>query len=200
MPVSTRTIPDPEAIAQAALGAFYGACDVVLSPSPATDQRLTALGIAATGVGRWDRGVDVQRFDPRLRDERLLPGEITVLYCGRLTREKGVDLLADAFLAARAQDPRLHLVLAGGGPEDGSGGNQGGDDDRRDPDSEAGEVEPRCPDDVVGWRGAGFGGHVVVVPSVLVVGDDEQALLPDGLVAAQRRVDVVDKLFAHGQI
>ena len=41
-----------------------------------------------------------------------------VLYAGRLTREKGVDLLADAFLAARARDPRLELVLAGGGPEE----------------------------------------------------------------------------------
>jgi glycosyltransferase involved in cell wall biosynthesis len=29
-----------------------------------------------------------------------------------------VELLADAFLAAHARDPRLHLVLAGGGPEE----------------------------------------------------------------------------------
>jgi glycosyltransferase involved in cell wall biosynthesis len=36
---------------------------------------------------------------------------------GRLSREKGIDLLADAFLQARRRDPRLHLVLAGGGPE-----------------------------------------------------------------------------------
>ena len=43
---------------------------------------------------------------------------MTVLYAGRLTIEKGVDLLADSFLAARAADPRLHLVLAGGGPEE----------------------------------------------------------------------------------
>ena len=41
-----------------------------------------------------------------------------VLYAGRLTKEKGVDLLADAFLAARARDPRLELHLAGGGPEE----------------------------------------------------------------------------------
>jgi glycosyltransferase involved in cell wall biosynthesis len=40
-----------------------------------------------------------------------------VLYAGRLTKEKGVELLADAFLAARERDSRLHLVLAGGGPE-----------------------------------------------------------------------------------
>ena len=42
-----------------------------------------------------------------------------VLYAGRQTIEKGVDLLAEAFLAARARDPRLHLLLAGGGPEEG---------------------------------------------------------------------------------
>ncbi|MGN6257492.1 MAG: glycosyltransferase [Solirubrobacterales bacterium] len=41
-----------------------------------------------------------------------------VLYAGRLTREKGVDLLAESFLRAHAADPRLHLLLAGGGPEE----------------------------------------------------------------------------------
>ena len=41
-----------------------------------------------------------------------------MLYAGRTAREKGTDLLADAFLAARASDQRLHLVLAGGGPEE----------------------------------------------------------------------------------
>jgi glycosyltransferase involved in cell wall biosynthesis len=41
-----------------------------------------------------------------------------VLYAGRLTREKGVDLLADSFLTAHARDARLRLLLAGGGPED----------------------------------------------------------------------------------
>jgi glycosyltransferase involved in cell wall biosynthesis len=109
-----------QAIAGAALGAFYGACDVVLSPSPASDERLAELGIASPRVGRWDRGVDLDRFDPRLRDADMFGGKVNVLYCGRLTREKGVDLLADAFLRAREEDPRLHLVLAGGGPEEGA--------------------------------------------------------------------------------
>jgi glycosyltransferase involved in cell wall biosynthesis len=42
---------------------------------------------------------------------------IYVLYAGRITHEKGADLLVEAFEAAKARDPRLHLVLAGGGPE-----------------------------------------------------------------------------------
>lgn len=109
-----------QALAAAALTAFYGGCEVVLSPSPVTDVGLVALGISSTRIGRWDRGVDLQRFSPGLRDEAMLPGEVNVLYAGRLTREKGVDRLADAFLEARARDSRLHLVLAGGGPEEGT--------------------------------------------------------------------------------
>jgi glycosyltransferase involved in cell wall biosynthesis/predicted metal-dependent phosphoesterase TrpH len=108
--------------------AFYGACDLVLSPSPASDATLAAIGVSAEKVVRWDRGVDTTRFDPALRREALAelaasglakpPDAVDVLYAGRITQEKGADLLADAFLLARAQDPRLRLVLAGGGPEE----------------------------------------------------------------------------------
>jgi glycosyltransferase involved in cell wall biosynthesis len=91
---------------------------VVLSPSLATDERIECLGVEPSLIGRWDRGVDITRFDPALRDGQLLPGEINLLYVGRMTKEKGVELLADAFQMARARDPRLHLVLVGGGPEE----------------------------------------------------------------------------------
>jgi glycosyltransferase involved in cell wall biosynthesis len=101
-----------------AVGAFYGGCDVVLSPSPASDESLRGLGIADGVIGRWDRGVDLSRFDPAKRVDGLLPGQLNVLYVGRQTKEKGADLLAESFLRARAIDPRLHLVLAGGGPEE----------------------------------------------------------------------------------
>jgi glycosyltransferase involved in cell wall biosynthesis/predicted metal-dependent phosphoesterase TrpH len=101
-----------------AVGAFYNACDVVLSPSSASDAALVGIGMPAEKTMRWDRGVDTARFDPALRGTRLLaPRRLEVLYSGRITREKGAELLADAFLLAREQEPRLHLVLAGGGPE-----------------------------------------------------------------------------------
>jgi glycosyltransferase involved in cell wall biosynthesis/predicted metal-dependent phosphoesterase TrpH len=111
-------LADLETLMRMALAGFYGACDLVLSPSPATDHRLHGLGIASEQIRRWDRGVDLERFSPSLRQAGSLPGQMTVMYAGRLSQEKGVDLLADAFLAARERDPRLHLVLAGGGPEE----------------------------------------------------------------------------------
>jgi glycosyltransferase involved in cell wall biosynthesis/predicted metal-dependent phosphoesterase TrpH len=112
--------PTLEAFAHGAMAMFYSQCEVVLSPSEASDGVLAGLGIAAERVGRWDRGVDLARFSPdrRRRAAAGASDTINVLYAGRLTREKGADLLADAFLAARARDPRLHLVLAGGGPEE----------------------------------------------------------------------------------
>ena len=104
---------------QLALGAFYGQCGIVLSPSATADATLGELGVEPERIGRWDRGVDVARFSPARRHPDRFPDDrVSVLYAGRLTREKGADLLADAFLAARAREPRLHLVLAGGGPEE----------------------------------------------------------------------------------
>jgi glycosyltransferase involved in cell wall biosynthesis/predicted metal-dependent phosphoesterase TrpH len=137
-----------------AVSVFYNACDLVLSPSPASDEALVSIGVAPEKTLRWDRGVDTSRFGPHLRDDSLAAewsrsestsaagtsreddghaaesggrgprdsgpnadNQINVLYAGRITLEKGAELLADAFLAARRRDPRLHLVLAGGGPE-----------------------------------------------------------------------------------
>jgi len=108
-----------EAMAEAALGAFYSAPATVLSPSPAADRSLLGLGIGEDRLGRWGRGVDVSRFDPGKAAPGDYPGEVKVLYAGRLTREKGVELLAESFERARRADPRLHLLLAGGGPEEG---------------------------------------------------------------------------------
>jgi glycosyltransferase involved in cell wall biosynthesis/predicted metal-dependent phosphoesterase TrpH len=105
-------------MAQMALGAFYGAPSLVLSPSPAADRSLLGLGVDPDRLGRWERGVDVSRFNPGKAAREDYRGEIKVLYAGRLTREKGVDLLAESFLRARESDPRLHLLLAGGGPEE----------------------------------------------------------------------------------
>jgi len=97
---------------------FYASCAVVLSPSSSADASLERLGIPTERVFRWQRGVDTTRFDPLRRSTTRLPGRFNILYVGRLSREKGVDLLAEAYLEARQRDRRLHLVLAGRGPEE----------------------------------------------------------------------------------
>ncbi len=118
---------DLERGADMALSLFYRQCGRVLSPSPASDESLARLGIERHAIGRWGRGVDTSRFDPALRDADSYPGEIKALYAGRLTKEKGVELLADSFIRAHDADPRLHLLLAGGGPEEEMLGERLGD-------------------------------------------------------------------------
>jgi glycosyltransferase involved in cell wall biosynthesis/predicted metal-dependent phosphoesterase TrpH len=110
-----RRVADAMAVG---VSAFYGACDLVLSPSPASDEALAAIGVTPEKVARWDRGVDTARFDLALRTRATGEQRIDVLYAGRVTREKGADLLAETFLRAREQDPRLRLVIVGGGPEE----------------------------------------------------------------------------------
>ena len=102
-----------------AIGAFYGQCRRVLSPSPRLRRGRCARWASPTSASAAGTAASTSPASrPRAATPALLPGEITVLYAGRLTREKGADLLADAFLAARERDPRLHLALAGGGPEE----------------------------------------------------------------------------------
>lgn len=78
-----------EALSRAGLGAFYSAPSAVLSPSPSADASVIELGADPSRLGRWERGVDVERFDPAKADRDVFPGEIKVLYSGRLTRERG---------------------------------------------------------------------------------------------------------------
>ena len=92
-------------VAGAALGAFYGACDVVLSPSPASRRapgRARHRFRAGGALGARRRPGPLR---PRAARRRHVRRALHVLYAGRLTREKGVDLLADAFLRAHARIP-----------------------------------------------------------------------------------------------
>ena len=82
---------------------------IVGMPNAGKSSLFTALtGVAAERVVRWDRGVDASRFGPHLRGGRTLAGEVRVLYAGRISTEKGADLLADAF--SRARD--AHVIAA----------------------------------------------------------------------------------------
>ncbi|HOC42709.1 MAG TPA: glycosyltransferase family 1 protein [Thermoanaerobaculales bacterium] len=86
---------------------FYNRCRLVLAPSEAVCTDLQRR--LATRVGMLGRGVDTDRFHPRFREAH---DEVRVLYVGRLSIEKNLDLLAE--LLHERSDVRLMMV--GDGP------------------------------------------------------------------------------------
>lgn len=97
---------------------LHNQCALTLCPSPSTASKLIRRGFQ--GVGVWPRGVDTTLFSPDRRSEewrRKVAGNEQariVLYVGRLSHEKNLGLLVDAF---RGLDvPTTRLVLVGDGP------------------------------------------------------------------------------------
>lgn len=82
-----------------------------LALSIATDAKVRMLGDGSSN------GVDVERFSPGPSDVRKrlnLPcGAPVIGFVGRLTRDKGVSELVEAFDAILSAEPRAHLLLVG---------------------------------------------------------------------------------------
>jgi len=101
--------------------AFYRLVDEVLVPSAHSRRQLIARGLPAERVAPLPRWVDTDLFTPDKRDlgswawRGVGPG-VKLLYAGRVSREKNLELLADAFDALLASGRAARLVVAGDGP------------------------------------------------------------------------------------
>ena len=101
---------------------MYGHCRHVLVPSVATRDALTAHGTPADRVRIWARGVDADRFNPARRSPsmraqwRASDDHPVLLYVGRVSREKGLDLLPAMLNRLRTLGIVCRLVVAGDGP------------------------------------------------------------------------------------
>jgi glycosyltransferase involved in cell wall biosynthesis/predicted metal-dependent phosphoesterase TrpH len=98
---------------------FYRQCRLVLAPTHAVADALRARGHASVGV--WGRGVDADRFAPRrrnqmLRNHLLQDGSVLLLSVGRLSNEKRIDVLLDAFARLHERTPEARLAIVGDGP------------------------------------------------------------------------------------
>jgi phosphatidylinositol alpha 1,6-mannosyltransferase len=98
---------------------FYRQCACTLAPTEQVASALTARGLARVAV--WGRGVDCTRFTPRRRDERLRRrlldgGDLLLLSVGRLSLEKRVTVLLDAFARLSRVERGARLVVVGDGP------------------------------------------------------------------------------------
>jgi glycosyltransferase involved in cell wall biosynthesis len=118
---------------------LYGACETVLAPSQDTIDRLVARGWREERLSLWRRGVDASIFSPGRRaaalrerwgvDER----RPAVLYAGRVSREKGLDLLVPLGPMLHRAGVEHRLVIVGEGPM-------------------TAELKARCPDAVFTGR------------------------------------------------
>lgn len=101
---------------------MYGQCARVLVPSEATRQLLVGADTPSMRLHVWTRGVDTTAFAPTRRSARLREAwrvsdrRPAVLYVGRLSHEKGLDLLPPLSAGLQASGSDHRLVIAGEGP------------------------------------------------------------------------------------
>lgn len=97
---------------------IHNQCALTFCPSPSTARVLRAQGFQRVRV--WQRGVDRSVFRPEQRDagQRSLwlgdAKKTVLLYAGRVSWEKNLRLLIDAY--REMEHTSCHLVLVGDGP------------------------------------------------------------------------------------
>lgn len=100
---------------------FASSADLVIAPSRWVKNFLLEHGVTAP-VEVVPTGVEEETFTPgssaAARAALGLPeGKPTLLYAGRLDREKNIELILDAFVHVSASIPEARLLLAGQGSE-----------------------------------------------------------------------------------
>jgi glycosyltransferase involved in cell wall biosynthesis len=99
---------------------FYGQMDTIYAPSRSTAKDLAERGIHAERIVVHPRGVDAERFHPdqhgRFFEDLGLARQFKILYVGRVSREKSLDVLAEAFRLVHLHRPDARLIIVGDGP------------------------------------------------------------------------------------
>jgi len=97
---------------------FYSQMGEVLVPSSSTRTQLVQRGLAAEKVKPLPRWVNTEVFSPSKRNHYLygLNGDTKFLYVGRVSKEKNLKLLADAFIDITNKGFCSSLIIVGDGP------------------------------------------------------------------------------------
>jgi glycosyltransferase involved in cell wall biosynthesis len=124
IPQYTRELtedPDMEELAWKYICWYYDQMDRVYVPSRSTRQELIDKGLTAEKILLFARGIDTERFHPDKRngffENRLsLPAGLKLLYVGRVSREKNLRVLGEAFKGISRHRKDLTLIIVGDGP------------------------------------------------------------------------------------
>jgi glycosyltransferase involved in cell wall biosynthesis len=99
---------------------YYNQMDTVFAPSQATADELAAKGVNKDKITVYPRGVDTALYHPAKKNgflkSRGIWDGVNLLYAGRLSKEKNLDLLVEAFKLLSKKSDRFNLILAGDGP------------------------------------------------------------------------------------
>ncbi|WP_320172488.1 glycosyltransferase [Maridesulfovibrio sp.] len=100
---------------------FYNQLETVFVPSEATGDELAEKGVERHKIKVYPRGVDINRFTPEKRNgfysgRFKVKEAVKLLYVGRVSQEKNLDVLTEAFRTISPMRPELHLVVVGDGP------------------------------------------------------------------------------------
>jgi glycosyltransferase involved in cell wall biosynthesis len=101
---------------------YYRPCDPLLVPSSPIREALVERGYPAARLRQWDRGVDADQFTPTRASTAFRRAwgvddrRPAILYAGRLSREKGLALVAPVAQYLREHALPHRFIFAGDGP------------------------------------------------------------------------------------
>jgi glycosyltransferase involved in cell wall biosynthesis/predicted metal-dependent phosphoesterase TrpH len=100
---------------------YYEQMDFIYAPSQSTKEELVQRGIPADSIKVYPRGVDVERFHPSHRNGYFgknyqIQDKLKLLYVGRVSKEKNLHILAEAFKRLAQAQGKVYLVVVGDGP------------------------------------------------------------------------------------
>ncbi len=123
-PQHVRLITGDEGLEQASWSLmrwFYLQADAIYSPSAFYRDQLADHGFPREKMFIFNRGTDLEFFNPRHRDEQFyaqwgVKNRIVIVYTGRVSREKNLDVILSAFMADQDLKERAALAIVGDGP------------------------------------------------------------------------------------
>src|SRR5207247_792419 len=102
---------------------FYGQLDTVFVDSEEYRQSWIKRGFDPAKLKIFPRGLDTELFHPARRDPAFFEkfsgaqnGKVRLLYVGRISKEKDLDLLATAYHRLRNEKLPVQLFVVGHGP------------------------------------------------------------------------------------
>ncbi|HJT80436.1 MAG TPA: glycosyltransferase [Chthoniobacterales bacterium] len=111
-----------ESIAWRFMHWFYGQLDTVFVNSEEYRQSWINRGLPAEKIKILPRGLDLELFHPTRRDPAFWNrfgsrnGKVRLLYVGRISKEKNLDVLASAYRRLRDEGLPVELLMVGHGP------------------------------------------------------------------------------------